>query len=37
MDMTAHQLVEVKQILVVTEQEALHHECPLVTTYVRNK
>ena len=31
MDMIAHQLVEVEQILVVAEQAALHHEHPLVT------
>ena len=29
MDMTVHQLVEAEQVLLVAEQEALHHECPL--------
>ena len=33
MDMTVHQLVEVEQILMVTQQEALHHEYPLVTRW----
>ena len=33
MDMTVHQLVGVEQILMVTQQEALHHECPLETIW----
>lgn len=34
MDMIVHQLVEVEQVLLVAEQEALHHEYPLETEQV---
>ena len=34
MDMTVHQLAEAGQFLLVAEQEALHHECPLETEQV---
>ena len=34
MDMIVHQLVEAEQVLLVAEQEALHHECPLETEQV---
>lgn len=31
MDMTVYQLEEVEPVLLVAEQEALHHGCPLET------